>query len=1818
VIRAVVNSANVTGLDSGFSFNSISSTLDGDDDGSANRSVQGSLRQFMQNANAISGVQNSVFKLQSSDSSYVGGVWTIAPTSSLPTMTDIVVLDATTQAGWSGTPLVQLDGTNAGTGVYGLQITAGSSTVKGLAIGGFDGSGIRITSNGGNTIQSNYIGTDTSGTLALANINGIVIQGGGVGQQIHNNIIGGSGTNEGNLISGNTSHGIYLNWTTTNTISGNLIGVDVNGQSALGNAYGIYVEDSSSNTIGGTTAGSRNIVSGNATMGIHLGNYGANTVVGNYIGTNLAGDTAIANGIGLNIGSSNNIIGGTTAGERNVISGNTSQGIRVGGNGVSGNLIRGNYIGLNAAGTAALANGSYGISVGDNSNSNTIGGSVAGAGNVISGNSSHAIFIDTSTSNTIQGNLIGTNAADNATIANNGSGVFVAVSGSSNKIGGSQADEGNTIASAVGDGVYISNVNTVNVSVLGNSIYASSGLGIDIGNNGVNTNDVGDGDSGGNNLQNFPVITSTVVAGGQTIIAGTLNSEANKTYRIELFANSAADASGYGEGETYLGFVSVTTDGSGNASFSYTHNAALSGRISATATEDLGGGTYGSTSEFALTTSPIYTIGGTVFEDKHGNLLAGAESIGDVDNPGVANVTVLLYADGGDGMANGVDDVLMTTTTTDVNGNYSFSGNNATYWVAVDSRTIVSNSALNGGFAASDAWAEQTYGSAGSIVNGGGLLGSAGANYSGWRLEQSDDASTLPTSEHLTRVIISSGNVANINSGFSFDVITRSGDGDDDGSANRTVQGSLRQFIQNSNAISGVQTAGFRLQTSDSNYSGGVWTIRPTSELTTITDTLVLDGTNQAGFVSAPIVELAGNLAGAGSEGLKLGSGSGGSTIRGLVINRFGGEGIEVLSGANGSTIAGNYIGLGADGLTDLGNGGSGINVNNSSAIIGGTTLADRNVISGNAAAGIATNSNGQGVTILGNIIGLDATGTSAVANDYTGLSFWASSNILVGDGTDSGANWIAGNANAGILFTGPITNHVYDRNYLGFGLSGSVIGSGAWGGIVSNMVGSNVNSITIDDNRIVSNNTASGISLFNGTLDGTVNVTNNRIGLGLDGTTVLGGFGNGVNIESNITSISGSVAISGNLIAGVANDGVSIAATASAPTSTILISGNTIRNGSGDGVNISGTNIRARVTQNSIYGQTGLGIDLGNDGITTNDGTTTSGAANLLTDKPVIGTANLVANNLTLLGYVGSVAGQSTFANNEVEFFISDGSSSAGSGQTFLGSLTTDANGNFNGSLDVSGLGLTLSSRITATATDALGNTSEFSVNFEANVTPTAISDSATAVEAGGIANGTAGTDPTGNVLTNDTDPDSGDTKAVVGVAAGIQGSTSGSVGTAVAGSFGSLVINSDGSFTYTVDNNNATVQALASSSDTLQDVFTYTMADSGGLTSTTQVTLTIEGQNDNPIITIEAGDTAAESINETNGTLTSSGTLTVTDVDTTNSVTVAVSSVVASGTTTGLQANNATLLVMLTSITALTMDQSHQVVVPNLHGHGYPIDNTNTGNTAVEDGAVVTGQLAETDADTSDTHTYSLITNTAEGSVTVNSNGSYSFNPGSAFQDLAVGETRNVTFVYEVEDNNGATSQATVTITVSGTNDGPVAQSGTNTAVEDGAVVTGQLAETDADTSDTHTYSLITNTAEGSVTVNSNGSYSFNPGSAFQDLAVGETRNVTFVYEVEDNNGATSQATVTITVSGTNDGPVAQSGTNTAVEDGAVVTGQLAETDADTSDTHTYSLITNTAEGSVTVNCQRFVLVQSWLGLPRSSSRRNPQRHLRLRSRR
>ncbi|WP_430765275.1 Ig-like domain-containing protein [Rhodothalassium salexigens] len=244
-----------------------------------------------------------------------------------------------------------------------------------------------------------------------------------------------------------------------------------------------------------------------------------------------------------------------------------------------------------------------------------------------------------------------------------------------------------------------------------------------------------------------------------------------------------------------------------------------------------------------------------------------------------------------------------------------------------------------------------------------------------------------------------------------------------------------------------------------------------------------------------------------------------------------------------------------------------------------------------------------------------------------------------------------------------------------------------------------------------------------------------------------------------------------------------------------------------------------------------------------------------------------------------------------------------------------------------------------------------------------------------------------------------------------------------------------------------------------------------------------------------------------------------------------------------------------------------------------------------AEEDGPTVTGQLTATDLDAEPGElTYALVEGPTEGSVTVDTDGAFAFDAGDDFQDLGVGDTRDVSFTYRVTDGHGGSDTTTATITVTGTNDAPVGTFvGPLAAVEDGLIASGQLTASDVDGPDDQiTFDLVQNTDEGHVNVFDDGQVFFDPGEDFQYLAEGETRDVTFTYKVTDEYGATSTATATITVTGTNDAPLATfRGPVRAEEDGPIVSGQLTADDVDaTPGELVYALVTGPDEGSVTVD--------------------------------
>ncbi|MCL5279171.1 MAG: cadherin domain-containing protein [Planctomycetes bacterium] len=276
---------------------------------------------------------------------------------------------------------------------------------------------------------------------------------------------------------------------------------------------------------------------------------------------------------------------------------------RFGGDGIhithsSGNLIELNFIGTDPSGTIAQGNGGDGIEIYFYATNNVI------RYNLISANAwgiSIGIGSVDDALNIIQANKIGTDVTGTLPLGNTTAGITAGFGSTNTLIGGFNAGQGNIIAFN-GIGIELRQ-NAAGHSFLGNAIFSNGGLGIDLGSDGVTVNDAGDGDSGANNGQNFPVLTSAQrISSTQMTIAGSLNSTANSYFRIEFFANAAADGSGYGEGQRYLGFINVATDGAGNAALSVTLTAAVAPGefITATATRsDATFSTFTDTSEFA-------------------------------------------------------------------------------------------------------------------------------------------------------------------------------------------------------------------------------------------------------------------------------------------------------------------------------------------------------------------------------------------------------------------------------------------------------------------------------------------------------------------------------------------------------------------------------------------------------------------------------------------------------------------------------------------------------------------------------------------------------------------------------------------------------------------------------------------------------------------------------------------------------------------------------------------------------------------------------------------------------------------------------------------------------------------------------------------------------------------------------------------------------------------------------------------------------------------------------------------------------------------
>jgi len=1008
--------------------------------------------------------------------------------------------------------------------------------------------------------------------------------------------------------------------------------------------------------------------------------------------------------------------------------------------------VAGCYVGTNAAGMAALANGGHGVAI-VNSGSHLVGGPTAADSNVIAGNGGDGVHVEEVAGgdadvNAVQGNRIGVGSGGGA-LPNGGNGVYIF--GDQNPVGGENAGEGNEIANNGSDGVEVAS--GVSNPIRGNSIYSNAGLGIELRDaqpdGTVTPNDLGDGDTGANNLQNFPNIDSAERTVNGTNITGTLDSlPAASGFSIDFYSSPTCDQSGNGEGQTYLGSTLVSTldDGHGTFSVSLPAMTTVGHVVTATTT-----GAALDTSEFSpcsVVMAPTVTWDGSADTNWHnganwdtGSVPTAADNVlipsGALNNePTIStadaaalNVTVqtgrtltiangrtlnttatTVNAGGALNVTAGQTGTLKGTLTLDG----ALSGGNAGSVFRFDGATLTNNGTVsvntlrfggtsqtlsgtgtvtsgqtevlagatvtlganhtlgnltvnNGGTFSQGASFNLTVGKlvvnaggvfqnlgtgdltlAGDVINdgtltlngGGAACGDADAillrstdvaaqrawsgagTFSLSDVDVSAQAGTAPIS------VRSGTNSGNNGANWTFTVcpagttltVNTTDDGND-GACN-AAHCSLREAILTSNSTPGqFETIVFQIG------GGGAQTISTTSALPDITDPVLVDGTTQPGFISPPLVEINGAGAGAVTAGLNITGG--GSTVRGLTVNRFNGNGIRLASAGN--TVAGCYVGTNAAGTTAQANNGSGVFIENASNNnVGGTNAADRNLISGNAAHGVRIEGvNSTGNRVVGNLIGTDAAGTAALGNTNAGVAVLGANGNIVGGANAASRNVISGNGNVGLLISG---------------------------------AGANANLIQ-----------------------------GNFIGTQADGTSALANLTGGVGIANGA---------SGNTVGG-----------------TNAAAGNRIAFNGGDGVSV-GTGTGNRILSNSIHtnGTTAqhLGIDLGPDGVTPNDLGDGDTGANNLQNFPVV---NSAASNGVATGVSGTLnsTASTTF---RVEFFSNPSCDVSGSGEgaQLLGTadVVTDAGG--NATFNVSLPNVTVGQVLTATATDPAGNTSEFS----------------------------------------------------------------------------------------------------------------------------------------------------------------------------------------------------------------------------------------------------------------------------------------------------------------------------------------------------------------------------------------------------------------------------------------------------------------------------------------------------------------------------
>ena len=954
-------------------------------------------------------------------------------------------------------------------------------------------------------VEGNYVGTDYTGTAALG-----VQADGAITVFGTNNTIGGTVSGAGNVaVNTNSGQGIWLDTGSNNLVAGNFVGTNKDGSATIGVAqFDVYLVSASNNTIGGTTAAARNVIAGSSLIGIYLTAGGSgNLIEGNYVGTDATGTTALANPTGIEIDTANNTVGGTASGAGNLVSGNSGSGIVFFNTGATGNVVQGNYLGTNAAGTAALANHGDGVTIRNSADANTIGGSAAGAGNVISGNLGSGVnLFNSADNNVIQGNCIGTNAAGSAAIANAG-GVAISNSADNNTFGGPTTAFANLISGNSGYGI--------GINPLTGNVFENDYVGTGAGGSGTIANT-----SGALNLGNNVTVLASGSFDGAVLNQGTIDI-ANSPNSLAITGNytqTSAAALDIAVGGT-ASFDQLSV--SGTASLAGTLNLSLVNNFLPDLTQSFPIISAGTLSGSYATVNNVSIDGHALFSTQYtataltlqgtsivvnstgdsGQSGSGTPHTGNTIN-GVGEITLrsaIQYADS----LSGTSYIFFDIPTSD--GGYN-SGSGG-YW------SIAPNSALP---ALSD-----------SVT----LDATSQPGYSTHPVIELDGANVGAESGLSL--------VAGFTTVRGLAINRFGGDGIDSSGAGNTLVGNYLGTDVTGQVALGNGQYGILVNFGTNTTIGG----------TTAADRNVISGNTSDGILvnAGPSNLIEGNYIGVtadgtgnlgnGARGIRLGgSGSTGNTIGGTVsgagnvISGNTGYGVEITSSATGNLVEGNYVGLNAAGTSALGNGADGILLNSSTNnTIGGTTTGARNVISGNAIQGIELTASTNNL-IEGNYIGTDASGANAIGNTAKGIYIGTgSANNIVGGTTTGARNVISGNA-LGIQTNGTgASGNLIEGNYIGTNAAGTAaIAQG--GGVQFNTSGNTLGGTTTGAGNVIAGSTNVGVGLTaNNNL-----VQGNLIGTTADGSAALGNT-TGLLIQDGGSgnTVGGTTAAARNVISG-------------------------------------------------------------------------------------------------------------------------------------------------------------------------------------------------------------------------------------------------------------------------------------------------------------------------------------------------------------------------------------------------------------------------------------------------------------------------------------------------------------------------------------------------------------------------------------------------------------------------------------------------------------------------------------------------------------